>query len=392
MSSRTQEAAQPTKDDIEYEILSFNVQAIKDQAHAAITDPAEASIQKEQSLLEPALQLTKDSIGSAAHISGDQLTFLLTTIEKLQDEVTTLKVNTKALIIENAKVTENLRDLERLYGCNTFRFFPKLPLELRTMIWQLALYTPEIFGLVEGPLRRDLHMFESSNIGYNIDHAIPLIPHPQMRSVCQEARRVALRADCLFMGVLSPLKRPIFCNKDVDTFFFITRRTQLRVISLLKHLEYANLPIKKFACRFKEWDILKCDRNCLGFALEGLSKTHTEEVILVVGDEEAYDNPDVIFVPPTKSPYEMISTKYPSRVHTGISPATSWPEVEERLMKPIGEYNTRRKKRVQNLANGGDTFWPKYCCSPLETWKVTVKKLTYMEATTAKALKIKQKA
>jgi len=80
--------------------------------------------------------LTTSNQQNLIQVPSELLTSLLTSIEGLQRDVSRLRQDNESLAYQ-------VRHLQRRWG-SKFPKFPKLPAEIRTMIWKLALVAPQI--------------------------------------------------------------------------------------------------------------------------------------------------------------------------------------------------------------------------------------------------------
>lgn len=102
----------------------------------------------------------------------------------------------------------------------SFRYFPKLPLELRLMVWEEALPGPRIIPFVS-----KLSQKKFSTPVYGVVDPKPVLLNPAMLFANQESRSVALSIyEAAFHHRSS---KPVFFNFAEDTLFFRTERDLL---------------------------------------------------------------------------------------------------------------------------------------------------------------------
>ncbi|CZT43204.1 uncharacterized protein RSE6_03203 [Rhynchosporium secalis] len=121
--------------DIELEISSLQPHD-SGQAIQRVESTIELSASEETKLLHSA----QEASGSQVAASGDQVAKLLGTIAALRTQLAMLATPK----VDSGDAPTLLRIVgERLgLGCGDFTLFPKLPIELRSMIWQFAHWSP----------------------------------------------------------------------------------------------------------------------------------------------------------------------------------------------------------------------------------------------------------
>lgn len=239
-------------------------------------------------------------------VSVDHLTFLINSIETLRKEVAQLRqerTEDKKNIIFLRKELESLKPPQG----RVFTLFPKLPKEIRLMIWDIILWTPQVIGVrqyfkAQGTLE-ETQMILS-----------PTGPHTLLRRVNKEARNQAKKINTCSSLCINHISRGLFANPEIDTFWIID----------FDHISPANpqgmkFPwehnhqIRKLAIPFDAFkhEFMEDDEDMIGrFGMNMLTflwKHGVQELIVIFqGDAAAYHT-DVVFVTPTASPFKYFA-------------------------------------------------------------------------------------
>ncbi|KAL2062665.1 hypothetical protein VTL71DRAFT_5737 [Oculimacula yallundae] len=143
-----------------------------------------SSISEESDLL----RLAQDAGNSQVAVSGDQLKILLRTIADLGAQATIFPSLTSGTSSPDLQMVSEKPGL----GCKSFTLFPKLPLELRTMIWESAADAPQVHSFVYD---FGASSFQSGNPAVSAPESITRTSRlSSLRSVCFESRAAAAKA------------------------------------------------------------------------------------------------------------------------------------------------------------------------------------------------------
>jgi hypothetical protein len=212
-------------------------------------------------------------------VSEDVLAKLLTSVEALQGEVSHLR-------FQSSVIQQKLDAFSPSSGCGTaFALFPKLSKEIRLMIWDVALFIPQVIGA------RYL-----SVDGHHKDPVlVPLGGHSLLRQVNREARAQAMRHQTrLAFG--SRVKPPgIFANLQTDTIWVVTFDCDHDGI-----VWQPGKPLFPWSCKQKLprlafpvravlnliWGPGSCNAEYVASLMMHLYDTGAQEVISVAGREE----------------------------------------------------------------------------------------------------------
>ncbi|KAL5323508.1 hypothetical protein ACEPPN_008045 [Leptodophora sp. 'Broadleaf-Isolate-01'] len=188
-------------------------------------------------------------------------------------------------------------------------------------------------------------------------------------------------------------------NNEVGSIYMVVQGIQSHFLNLFGLLEVRFIP--RFACQYlASEEVLEDDPHYMAMSLEAFQELKTEEIILVVGSKELCRGPNLAFRNPSKPPLETLSKQYYEKRMlelglTDMSQHLYWQQLEDQQLDKIQrvrKYHVRGRKyftdqgldpnyqELYNLDNGHSNC----LCDPND-W--TVKKVTFMEATTAIALK-----
>ncbi|KAL5321380.1 hypothetical protein ACEPPN_009337 [Leptodophora sp. 'Broadleaf-Isolate-01'] len=300
------------------EITSPNAAALKNQSNTSSPDPA----------IQLLLQLAQSSGVAPVQIPGNLLASLLVSMNNLQTQVSSLQGDVVRLNNENqisrtrlAHTKLELEATQELWGVTdilTFPLFPKLPIELRRMVWQFALYIPRVLGAMPAvKLKR----------GRKSTHK-----HYGIRDVCMEARVEANKIQTSakkFMEWAYFEEGCRFMNLEVDTVWLHGKSGYSPQQFLFDLSEGDEDPVPwgpKFpsiVLTFEDWEKLTCiiedninmENYYLGSGLSGIGVKH---ISVVVGDTRPLSAPDVQFVAPQRGPSRTLPSKYFHRVEPEV--------------------------------------------------------------------------
>ncbi|KAG4435631.1 hypothetical protein IFR05_008878 [Cadophora sp. M221] len=177
--------------EVQYEIISANAQALKKSKHTG----KEADGDKENGTAGM-------SVNASVDVTAEALSQLATAAGKNPVQISGTIL--AALLSNISNINTDLQDLK--YGSGKrFALFPKLPLELRTMIWDFAAFVPRVFGIrfCEG------NEFMKPSTG-------PYL----VRYICSESRRAAMKVQKVIIDQVVIGENGLFFNPLVDIAYF----------------------------------------------------------------------------------------------------------------------------------------------------------------------------
>jgi hypothetical protein len=269
------------------------------------------------------------------------LTWFLTAQTDFQVSIEDLKARISWLRRATAINCDKLTHIEHLIGLE-FTLFPKLPTEIKSMIWKLAVYVPRIVTI---KTNRNYH--SSNNAFFTTSPPSPLL------LATRESRAEVLK-------VLRPLtkfplhpKQPIVTNPLVDTLWILSGN--VRDSESYDHINEAlqrlgrpgTAPIPRLALPYRFWKEVEDMLKTLDF-LDTFKTLGTRELILVVGDETLSRRQDVIFQEPEEEPGRHSDAK----VNKWYSETGCWRPSWELL----AEYHEESLEDVIKKAGGNGTL------------------------------------
>ena len=152
------------------------------------------------------------------------------TIEELRSEVARLR---QQRIQDNSKIDYLEKELHLLPPKGRlFTLFPKLPKEVRLVIWDTILYTPQVIGVrqyfrtvsetraVPQPSdREDLDIGEKHEKDKVI--LVPTGPHSLLRQVSKESRSQAIKVTTCYNICSSQPAPGLFANPEIDIIWLV---------------------------------------------------------------------------------------------------------------------------------------------------------------------------
>lgn len=245
------------------------------------------------------LQLARNSGVSTVKIQANLLASLLTSIGTLRQEVSGVRQKLATAHLDLQLVTQG--------RCVSFGKFPKLPIELRRMIWRTAILSPKVISL-EAKLR---DIDDSSRCEW-----LPLTKnHSALRQVCHESRTEAkIHQELLLKSIRRPggslHTESIFFTSDVHTIFvrdnLADENTSYDMDNMITALtsKGSSPRIKRLAFPLKEWTSVYFQ---LGFIMDKICRHGVEEILLVIGNhgDDIHRCADVSFVAPKQPPSQL---------------------------------------------------------------------------------------
>ncbi|KAH6717383.1 hypothetical protein BKA61DRAFT_573421 [Leptodontidium sp. MPI-SDFR-AT-0119] len=266
---------------------------------------------------------------------------LILTIKTLEREnyslaASNIKGLIKSLAIENPPLATPGAPLE------SFASFPKLPLEIRRMVWKKALYRPQTIaaGIV----------IPTAGLRGNFCR-----PRTNLSAVCHESRVEALTVQQqLNKGWVGT--ELVYMNPEVDIVWVSAIAiSDCEWVTVFNRLSRALLPkcIPKFALALDVWTRLMCGGRIRPRFLDIVAKFDTEEMVVVVGSCAAFGSPDLELIEPRQSPINLLHTNFIARF--GIPARPTWEEIEKAMMWEIRNcQNINRAARMRMIETGQD--------------------------------------
>ncbi|KAH9215235.1 hypothetical protein DL95DRAFT_501109 [Leptodontidium sp. 2 PMI_412] len=425
-ASPSRSTTNPEDAEVEYEIVSANARALKDTKHttkkanedddhntAGLTTntftnvSADASTGVSVDLSAEALSQLATAAGDGpVQISGTMLAALLANIISLQGEVGGLQKELGGLkfVLEVAKidfpdVNTNLQDLQ--YGSGRrFTLFPKLPVELRTMVWNFAIFAPRVLGVKRNDYNKDGDTEFEPSTGPNV-----------LRYINTESRKAAMEVQKVIIDQNLVGEVGLFFNPLVDIVWFhhptefdINDPTAWGIDSIYRISDwgkdddnegYDGPEIPRFAVGVGCWEASFSDFEGRFFLCDRLGRWgfSVKEAFVIVGKVSAPRNsPDLILIEPRQSVKDLLSTYLVRYIAENLGhgeayiESMSWKELGEAEMGLVNRLKiTRAKWRADMVARQRDpdnSGFEIIECQSCDDW--TLEKIRFVELITRK--------
>jgi hypothetical protein len=299
--------------------------------------------------------LTTSNQQNLIQVPAELLNSLLTSVEGLHKDVSRLRQDNESLACQ-------VRHLQRRWG-SKFPKFPKLPAEIRTMIWKLALVAPQI------------HIMGKKAASRSKINAV-------MES-CREARNLGLSLELFYFQVGGNKKaRPLaknYLNYDADIIwipdgdwpgdidiFCSCCKSLLVEQGLSRIIEQQNWPdcehehrLGALALSYENWNEAtpREGEGEEGWWKPGSMETvwlygNVREVLIVVNGKEAAANRhrDVVFAEPSMESWRIIPGQ--SAVNPGDRTKISWETMSKNQVAKMKLVKDAREKLRKNEMEG----------------------------------------
>lgn len=295
------------------------------------------------------LRLAQAASGSVIQIPADALASLLQSLTGLQNSVTILTNELQEVRKAQDHVQvlqENVQKLQIHCGME-FYLFPKLPLEIRRMIWSCSTDIPRVVAIKKIAVEDD-------------DYMAAIKPQHSQLLVCKEAhnevsKKVLPLETCRAPDDIAFVPKLLFnLSTDILWLAYILDGYESLDEDSLEWLAchfITDSPIFAIALPYHYWvqELHKEDLEPR-WLMRSLSWMMTEEMIIVVGDDSARNSADVVFIEPIRGPKDEIGDLHP-KVHAheiyerqawdnGI---ISWEMVEQAEMQYLKHLQVERE-------------------------------------------------
>ncbi|KAK0101888.1 hypothetical protein ONS95_001300 [Cadophora gregata] len=220
-----------------------------------------------------------------------------------------------------------------------FNLFPKLPLELRRMIWNTALSHPQILGIPSAT---------SANF-------VPAKKYNSIRNVCKEARAEALKVQTL--SCFNDIKcgvSGIYSNNSVDILWILSGSDDEP--GCLEGLWDSGPKLGRIALPASEWYRHLMYKDIYKSLFSFLAQKGVEEIFVIVGPEDGRLCADKVFTEPCGSPHtglpqHIIDWLAANMDLKGLAEGTaSWAELSECETKSHRDFQEEVHKEILELA------------------------------------------
>jgi hypothetical protein len=296
------------------------------------------------------LKFAQAASSSVVQIPADLLASLFTSIDDLKNDCQHLRNQVHNL-------TADVSNLQACAGMQ-FSLFPKLPLELRRMIWHAAAAAPRVISIK--------WVGDYNDPDNEPGEIVPAGPLNPLLLVSKEARTEVLKVQRplpqlrLSKEQLTP---QVITNSGVDTVW-ISGLEDTYAILYGWSMFAAEVPdIAKVALNHQFWQARENSlaRNDFYYMMSDLEDYGTTELILVVGDSEPHSSPNIVFVEPQRRPSELLSEQWWAQFHSTrtlerskftFDDSLSWKMLEEEAMNFLRDDQAERTERRKAFIEG----------------------------------------
>ncbi|KAH7312828.1 hypothetical protein BKA65DRAFT_558043 [Rhexocercosporidium sp. MPI-PUGE-AT-0058] len=316
------------------------------------------------------LQLVKtaqDHGLSTVAVSCDMMALMTRALEALEKKVDFLANSNFNGLVKSLRIDYRSPSVSGAL-LESFTLFPKLPLEIRRMIWQKILFKART-------ITADI-LIPPAGLKGNFSR-----PRAILTAVYQESRAEALRVQQqLNKGQIG--SELVFMNAKVDIVWISSLAiSDCEWVAVFDGFSRILLPkcIPKFALTLDVWTRLMCGGALRPRFLDAVAKFNTEEIVVVVGSCAAFGSPDLELIKPRQTAPRLLHTNFISRF--GLPPVPDWVRIEKCMMFQIRQCQTiNTHARKQLIQAGGNPDHPVHrgAYKDLSQWKF--KKVRFMEA------------
>jgi hypothetical protein len=236
---------------------------------------------------------------------------------------------------------------EILQAATTFEGFPKLPLELRRMIWTYACFVPRNIDVwaVSTSEEEGFDEFDDSQYGAywgEITKSRSHNPVPPILNTSSESREIGLQHYSLSFGtdhkhsfgfVKIEISFPpkIYVNFDCDIICPINTSPSSRYSAcFLEHLSFTDLPVRRLALpTTSTWDQAGWQDSDM------LLRHDLDEVILYAGRPTSFKDMETFYDPADATPFSMEFISLEAAKEEGLIGNVEYDEVAKTLQEAI---------------------------------------------------------
>jgi hypothetical protein len=253
-------------------------------------------------------------------------------VESLRRETSALKLS-----ISNASTRSD----------KVFTLFPKLAKELRTIIWDTFLETPQVVGVRIATVRLDTVKYVGQRL------AVPIGQHSVLRQVNKESRREAKRfqsgSGIITQTTSIPVPK-IFFNPHIDTLWLADGKfsdihfgRQYDIFSKDLRIEKLALHAETFLRGLRHHG----DRQVFEVFFT-LWKMRSSAIDLVVGNNHVSKDSNVKFIPPRGGPLEYFASMWVGdrvKIVEERNSIRQWEHIQEGFTEVLTERMERQRKQ-----------------------------------------------
>jgi hypothetical protein len=244
-----------------------------------------------------------------------------------------------------------------------FPLFPKLPEDIRCLIWRCYLDTPRIIGITNA-YYRTLTLARNRSPARIPSSSMRPMAIGQFRSNLRQVNQEARREDTRLMQVFNPQTLPFYANLERDVFWFYwwfhagTRDCSLlgeTAAPMPRGLDGRVLRVSRVALPWEWWFEHAKDDETVAKAMGDLTRAGITQLFLVVHQNVISRNREILFYEPGGELSEWFEED--QILSMSRSRATTWKELGEdirRKAKDLQKAQAEKRAKIQN-----SMFFPK---------------------------------
>ncbi|PVH75397.1 hypothetical protein DL98DRAFT_593150 [Cadophora sp. DSE1049] len=255
----------------------------------------------------------------------------------------------------------------------TFTLFPKLPLELRRMIWREILAIPQVISIDYGGC---------VGLSSSKEHKRPVGNWGTLTTVSSEARTEALKVQKP-LELLTPMDRRIsYWNADMDVIWVSGLGDIDCDLFIISDMRYIMTPLPRMAFSLEFWYYAMTY-----FSSEILRRLYdygTEEILLVVADRAAFGSGQVVFVEPRSSCTALVPADLLRRWAPYSDTSCTWDMLSKAIIEEVRGRQLEEEKRRKLAIAGTDPLesYPLHFYLSQEATDWSFEQIRLVEATT----------
>jgi hypothetical protein len=237
-----------------------------------------------------------------------------------------------------------------------FPLFPKLPEEIRCLIWRYCLDTPRIIGITNAYYRR-LTLSGNGSPARLPSNPLRPIAFGQFRSSLRQVNQEARRENIRFMQVFNPQTLPFHADLERDVFwfdwFYLAGDNNTCGLldenheSMPRGLDGRVLRVSRVALNWQWWFRDAEDDKMVAKAMGDLTRAGITQLFLVLRQNVISRNREILFYEPGGE----FSGCFDGVYSTSYSRATTWKELEEDIRQRVKDLQKAQAEKRANLQN-----------------------------------------
>ena len=295
------------------------------------------------------MKIAKSAGDDVVSIPADLLVSLLSNMQTMQLQLGGLRA-------ELSTVKGDLRTLEAASGM-TFPRFEKLPLEIRRMIWRMALSMPRVIGLEH--VHRVVKRRGKNRDAWTYLQAKGINP---LRYTCPESRAEAITMQTRILPDRHYEAPHVYINPDVDVVWYRLEDEGDDMWIALENLGYNDTypgtwdlapgrtqsKTPQVAVSLKFWD--SWARGQVYLVLNRFYELGVKKIYIVVGEHDEYYGPtpaetDLVLIEPLEKPHITLSDEVKQNMERDFEKkihGMSWEELGKAEMEEVRKFQKER--------------------------------------------------